>query len=76
MLSVDLADDASTWQVAGQIKVRSLKTMRRDFRVVVANVLNYGLEVSKFELQSYYYIYCRTNTLGKAMKLLIIPAEG
>ena len=35
-----------------------------------------GIVVSEFELQSRYYVYFRTNTLGKAMNPLILPAMG
>ena len=34
---------------------------------VMAKVLDYGLEVSDFDLQSCYNIHFRTNTLGKDM---------
>ena len=38
---------------------------------VVGNVLDCNILVSKFELQSYYYVDFRINSLGKGMKLLI-----
>ena len=41
----------------------------------MAKVLDYGFEVSKFELQSCYYIRFQTNTLGKSMNPLIRPAK-
>ena len=34
---------------------------------VMDKVLNYRTVVSKFKLQSHYYIYLQTNTLGKGM---------
>ena len=37
----------------------------------MANVLD-----SDFEVQSRYYVHFRTNTLGKNMNLLILPAMG
>ena len=41
-------------------------------RNVVTIVLNYDLEVSKFEMQSRHYVHFRTNTLGKGMNPLIL----
>ena len=35
-----------------------------------------GVVVSKFELQSHYYVHFETNTLGKGMNPLILPAMG
>ena len=35
-----------------------------------------GIVVSEFELQSRYYVHFRTNTLGKSMNPLILPAMG
>ena len=32
-------------------------------------VLGYGHKISEFEIQSYYYVHFRTNTLGKSMNL-------
>ena len=32
--------------------------------------------VSEFELQSRYYVYFQTNTFGKGMNPLILPAMG
>ena len=43
---------------------------------VVAKLLDYNIAVSDFELQSFYYIHFRTNTLGKGMNSLILPAIG
>ena len=40
---------------------------------VVVSVLDYDTVVSKFELQSPYYIYSQINTLGKGMNLLFSP---
>ena len=34
---------------------------------VMAKVLDCGLKVSEFDLQSHYYVYFRINTLGKGM---------
>ena len=51
--------------------------------LVVNNVYNFsdlvvdcGIVVSEFELQSLHYIHFRTNTLGKGMNPLILPAMG
>ena len=35
-----------------------------------------GIVVSEFVLQSHYYVHFRTNTLGKGMNPLILPAMG
>ena len=42
----------------------------------MVKAIDYGIAVSKFELQSFYYIYVRTNTIGKGMKLLILLVIG
>ena len=36
----------------------------------------YGIIVSEFELRSHYYVHFRTNTFGKSMNPLILPAMG
>ena len=41
-------------------------------RVVISKVQNCDLEVSRFELQTRYYIHFRTNTLDKVMNPIII----
>ena len=35
-----------------------------------------GIVAREFELQSRYYVYFRTNTLGKGMNPLILPDMG
>ena len=45
-------------------------------RDVMANVVDYGLEVSEFELYSRCYIYFWTIALGKGMNPLISPVKG
>ena len=45
-------------------------------RGVMVKTMDYGIVVSKFVLQSRYYIHCRRNTLGKGMNPLILPAMG
>ena len=39
---------------------------------VVANVLDYDLEVCEFELKSFYYVHFMTDILGKCMNILIL----
>ena len=39
-------------------------------------VLDFGLKVSVFELQSCYYVHFRTNTLRKGMNPIIPPVMG
>ena len=40
---------------------------------VMNKMLKFGLEVSEFELQLYYYIHFWTNILGKGMNPLVSP---
>ena len=39
-------------------------------------VMDCGIIVSEFVLQSRYYVHFRANTLGKGMNALILPAMG
>ena len=43
---------------------------------VMVKAMDFGIVVSKFELQSHYYIPFRVNTLGKGMNPLILPTMG
>ena len=43
---------------------------------IMVKTMDSGIVVSEFELKSHYYIHFRTNTLGKGMKPLILPAMG
>ena len=45
-------------------------------RGVMVKVMDCGIVVSEFELQSRYYVHFRANTLGKGMNPLILPAMG
>ena len=40
---------------------------------IVANVMDCGITVSRFELWSHYYIHFQTNLFGKSMNPLILP---
>ena len=42
----------------------------------MVKMLNCGIIVSKFKLQSHYYVTFQTNTLRKRMNPLILPAMG
>ena len=42
----------------------------------MVKVTDCGIVVSEFEFQSHYYVHFRTNTLGKGMNPLILPAMG
>ena len=44
--------------------------------VLMVKAMDCGIVVSEFELQSHYYVHFLTNTLGKGMKPLILPAMG
>ena len=43
-------------------------------RGVMVKALDCGIVVSEFEFQSRYYVHFRTNTIGKVMNPLILPA--
>ena len=43
---------------------------------IVVNVWDFDIVVSKFKLQSCYYIHFQTNALGKGMNPLSPPAMG
>ena len=42
----------------------------------MVKVMDYGILVREFELQSRYYDHFRTNTLEKGMNPFILPAMG
>ena len=42
----------------------------------MVKVLDYAVVVREFELQLHSYVHFRTNTLGKGMNPLILPAMG
>ena len=42
----------------------------------MVKAMDCGIVVREFELQSRYYAHFQTNTLGKGMNLLILPAMG
>ena len=42
----------------------------------MVKALNSRIVVSEFELQSRYYVHFQTNTIGKGMNPLILPAMG
>ena len=45
-------------------------------RGVMVKAIDCGIVVSKFVLQSRYYVRFQSNTLGKDMNPLILPAMG
>ena len=45
-------------------------------RGVMVKAMDCGILVSEFVFQSRYYVHFRTNTLGKGMNPLILPAMG
>ena len=49
---------------------------RRSPRSVMVNVQDCDIVVSKFELQSHYYVHFWINKFGKAMKLHSLPVIG
>ena len=40
----------------------------------MVKAMDYGIVAGKFELQSHYYVHFQTNTIGKGMSPLILPA--
>ena len=50
--------------------------IRRRHRGVMVNAMDCRIVVSEFELQSRNYVHFWTNTLGKGMNPLILPAMG
>ena len=50
--------------------------MRRSLRAAVANMLDYDIIISKFELELCDYIHFQTNTLGKGMNSLTTLCYG
>ena len=70
--STTLSRDTDTFNI---MHAKSIKIISPS--CVLAKVLDYDPEVSKFELQSRYHVHFRTNTLSKSMTLLIpAPAKG
>ena len=53
-----------------------LKVPRECPRGVMVKVMDCGIVVSEFVLQSCYYVHFRANTLGKGMNPLILPTMG
>ena len=45
-------------------------------RNVMVKAIDCGIVITEFEFQSRRYIHFRTNTLGKGMNPLILPAMG
>ena len=45
-------------------------------RDVMVKAMDCGILVSELELQSRYYVHFRTNTRGKGMNPVILPAMG
>ena len=45
-------------------------------RGVMVKVMDCGIVVREFVLQSHYYVHFRANALGKGMNPLILPAMG
>ena len=55
---------------------KDLHTSARCPHGVMVKTLNCGIIVSEFKLQLCYYVHFQTNTLGKGMNPLILPAMG
>ena len=64
-----------TEQVSNERIILYLHKLRNG-SIVMAKTLDFGIVVREFELQSRYYVHFRTNTVGKGMNPLILPAMG
>ena len=71
------------WAMFGEIKTEKLRWTSPLFytkkewecpRSVMVNAMDCGIVVREFVLQSRYYVQFRTNTIGKGMNPLILPA--
>ena len=62
----------SLWPVHPMVFLKCLS--RRCLCGVMVKMLDCTIVVSKFKLQPCYYVHFRTNTLGKGMNPLILPA--
>ena len=58
------------------LSYQTIQTTRCCPRCVFVKALDCGIVVSKFVLQSHYYVHFQTNTLGKDMNPLIVPVMG
>ena len=58
------------------VVIPSLNVVRGCPRGVMVKAMDCGIVVSEFVLQSRYHVHFRTNTLGKGMSPLILPAMG
>ena len=67
-------DQAYTYELNNDTLLRTHK-YRGCFRGVI-KAMNWGVIVSEFELQSRYNVHFRSNTLGKGVNPLILPAMG
>ena len=43
---------------------------------VMVKALDFGIVINEFKLQSCYYVHFQTNTFGKGMNPLMLPAKG
>ena len=57
-------------------KLESTERFLWELGVLVVKAMDCGIVESEFELQSRYYVHFQTNTLGKDMNPLILPAMG
>ena len=58
------------------VKCLNSSTNRGCPRGVMVKVMDCGIVISEFVLQSRFYVHFRANTLGKGMKPLIPPSYG
>ena len=59
-----------------RIRASLPKSLGGDITGEMVKVMDCGIVVSEFLLQSGYYVHFRKNTLGKDMNPLILPAMG
>ena len=70
----------STSPILKEIQQLNFKLYQKEWeqcpRGVMVKAMDCGIVVREFVLQSRYYVIFRTNTLGKGMNPLILPAMG
>ena len=74
MYKKDLALNNPQWLICHKTKPTQINPNRLCPRGLMVKTLDCGIVESEFELQSRYYFHFRTNTLGKGMNPLILPA--
>ena len=70
----EIIKEPEKWLIGTQKELYS--NYQKQPRGVMVKAMDCGIVVSEFEFQSRYSVHFRTNTLGKGMNPLILPAMG